>query len=93
MESKIETTMESKIESKMESKKRFSWAMCCAGMAEEPAEVIKAAEELAAKAGVSDVTVQEILEKIAEEITPTSGVAKEAEAKAEETTAPQTTSV
>jgi hypothetical protein len=60
-------------------------------MAEEPAEIVKAAEELAAKAGVSDVTVQEILEKI-EEIIPAADVAKEAEVKSVETT-PQTTSV
>ena len=83
--------MESTIESKMESKKRFSWVTCCASMAEEPAEIVKAAEELAAKAGVSDVTVQEILEKI-EEIIPAADVAKEAEVKSVETT-PQTTSV
>ena len=74
----------------MESKKRFSWVTCCAGMAEEPAEIVKAAEELAAKAGVSDVTVQEILEKIAEEIIPAADVAKEAEVKPVETTPPTT---
>lgn len=77
----------------MEAKKRFSWVTCCAGMAEEPvAEIVKAAEEVAAKAGVSDVTVQQILEKIAEEIIPAADVAKEAEVKPVETT-PQTTSV
>ena len=88
MESKIETIgetiVETTVESKTESKKWFSWATCCAGMAEEPAEIVKAA-----KAGVGDVTVQEILEKIAEEIIPASDVAK---ATSVETT-PQTKSV
>jgi len=77
----------------MESKKKFSWVTCCAGMAEEPAEIVKAAEEMVEKAGVGDVTVKDILEKIAEEIIPASDVAKAAEAKTEETTAPETTSV
>lgn len=92
--------MESKMESKTESKKKFSWVACCAGMAEEPvAKIVKAAEEIVEKAGVGDVTVKDILEKI-DEIIPTSDVAKEtsaeasAEASAETTVqAPQTTSV
>lgn len=77
------------MDSKNQTKKPFSWVTCCAGMAEEPiAEIVKAVEEVVEKTGVSDVTVQDILEKIKEEIKPSSDDAKVT--PAEETTAPQT---